>query len=118
MRAAVLRRRISIRIRVSTQDSAGQQISTWTELLANVPAEIVATQGRELRTGGAINAEVSYTINVRYHPKLADPVSMAGAQIVYVNGSVTRYFNVTAVIIEERNRSIQFMAEEGLNQGG
>lgn len=116
MRAGDLRRRILIQIQATTQDTFGQQQTAWSDWLTNVPADIQALSGRELISAQALNAEVTHLIVIRYHPLLADPVKVAAMRAIYVNAGVTRYFNVkSAINVDERNREINLMAAEGLN---
>lgn len=118
MRIGDLRRRVSIQLRSTGIDSYGQQQTTWADLLANVPCDIQSLSGRELLAAQAVNAEISHTVMVRYHASLADPVAVAAMRIVYVNASVTRLFNIASAInVDERNRTIELWAAEGLNQG-
>lgn len=118
MRAGDLRRRVAIQARTSTQDSWGQQSTSWTDVLANVPAMIEPMSGREREVAAAINAEVDTRITVRYHAALANPVVTASYRVVYVNAGGTRIYNIANVRnIDERNRTIELMAVEGLNEG-
>jgi SPP1 family predicted phage head-tail adaptor len=118
MRAGDLRRRIQVQSRQTTIDTYGQQSTTWASVLSDLPAAIDPMSGRELLAAQSINAEITHKITVRYHLLLADPIKVAGYRVVYTNGGVTRYFNVASCInVEERNREINLMATEGLNQG-
>ena len=119
MRISNLRRRIAIQQRGGTVDSWGQQSTTWSDVLASVPAELEPLSGRELVTAQAVNAEVTSRITVRYHASLANSTAVAGMRAVYVNGGVTRYYNILAARnIDERNRWIELLASEGLAPGG
>lgn len=118
MRIGDLRRRITFQQRATSKDTFGQQVVSWSDYLASVPAEISALSGRELLAAQAVNAEVTHELRVRYSSLLADPVKVAALRAVYVNDGVTRYFNLSAPrIIDERNREIVIQASEGLNQG-
>jgi SPP1 family predicted phage head-tail adaptor len=117
MRAGSLRQIVTIQARSTSKDSFGQQLPSWSTYLSGVPAEIQALSGRELIAAQAVQAEVTHQITLRYHPMLADPLAVAAMRIVYINGAVTRYFNISAVMnIDERNRQLELMAAEGLNQ--
>lgn len=114
MRIGNLRRRITIQTRSGLVDSFGQQQTSWVDLLTAVPADLESLAGRELQLAQAINAEVTHRVTVRYHPQLANPVSVAAMRIVYG----ARIFNILASMnVDERNREIELMASEGLNQG-
>ena len=118
MRAGDLRRRVTIQTRDTTQDAYGQQVTTWTDYLTGVPADIQALSGRELLAAQAMVAEVSHQITVRYTSLLADPIKVAAMRVVYVNASVTRYFNISAAMnVDERNKQIDLLCSEGLNNG-
>lgn len=118
MRIGDLRRRVSIQTRGTTLDSYGQQLTTWADLLTGVPAAIQALSGRELLAAQAINTEVSHIITVRYAAALADPKAVAAMRVVYVNEGVTRLFNISAAMnLDERNRQIDLLCAEGLNNG-
>jgi len=118
MRIGDLRRRVNIQTRSSGIDSHGQQQTTWADLLTSVPADIQSLSGRELLAAQAVNTEITHTVVLRYHASLADPVAVAAMRCVYVNAGVTRLFNVASAInVDERNRTIELWAGEGLNQG-
>ena len=109
MRAGELRRRVSIQQRDATQDTFGQQATSWTDLYTNVPVAIQALSGRELLAAQAVNSEVSHNINLRYLAGIT-----ANMRILYG----TRIFNITAVMnIDERNKELMLQAAEGLNDG-
>lgn len=118
MRAGSLRRRVRIQIQQATQDALGQPQSAWVDYMTAVPADIQALSGRELIAAQALNAAVTHQICVRYTSRLADPLRVAAMRAIYQNDSVTRYFNVqSAINVDERNREINLLAVEGLNQG-
>jgi SPP1 family predicted phage head-tail adaptor len=118
MRAGDLRRRVTIQTRDTAQDAYGGQVVTWTDYLTGVPADVQALSGRELFAAQTMVTEVTHLITIRYTSLLADPKAVAAMRVVYVNGSVTRYFNISAVTnIDERNKQIDLMCSEGLNNG-
>ena len=118
MRAGSLNRRVALQSRTATVDSWGQQGTTWVDLLASVPAAIEPLSGRELELAQSLNSEITTRITLRYHPQLANPAAVAALRIVYVHAGITRYFNVQAARnLEERNRDIELLASEGLNEG-
>ena len=120
MRTGDLNRRIAFQVRAATKDSFGQQVTTWSTLLASVPANIAALAGRELLAAQAANAEVTHEITVRYHPKLANPTAVAAMRAVYVDvrHGITRVFELaTARNVEEKNRWLVISASEGLTAG-
>ena len=49
---------------------------------------------------------------------LAIPAAIAALRVVYQGNGVTRYFNVqNARNLDERNRTIELLVSEGLNEG-
>lgn len=117
-RTSDLNRRITIQTRSSVKDTFGQQSTTWTDYITSVPAAIESLTGNELLSAQALNASATHRLVVRYHSLLADPIKVASMRAVYVNGGVTRYFNLSAgVNLDEKNRWIEIPATEGLNLG-
>lgn len=117
MQAGTLRKVITLQARSTMQDALGQQLQTWADV-ATVRADIQPLSGRELLAAQAIRTEVSHRISLRYSSLLADPLKVAAMRVVYVNSGVTRYFNVAAAMnLDERNKQVDMMAYEGLNDG-
>lgn len=118
MRAGALRHRVTFQTRDMGQDSGGQQVLTWSNLLTNVPADVQPLSGREMLAAQAVNAELSHTITVRFHPLLTDPVKVAAMRAVYSDGTTTHTLNLSsAVNADARNRQIDIGAMEGPNVG-
>lgn len=114
MRAGDLRRRVRVQTRATSQDSFGQQVTTWSDLLSSVPADIQPMTGRELIAAQATNTEITHQIELRYHTALSNPVAVAAMRVLY--GS--RVFEIRASMnVDERNRQITLLASEGANQG-
>lgn len=115
MRAGDLRHRVTFQIRATGVDPRdGSQLTTWVDVLADVPAAISPLSGRELMAAQAMQSAVSHQIDLRYHALLANPKEVARMRIMF--GS--RIFNIqSAVTIDERRREMRVMAEEGLNDG-
>lgn len=114
MRAGQLRRRVTIQSRATTVDSVGQISQAWTTVLSGVPAHIEPLSGRELIAAAAVQSAITHRVTVRYHRQLASPVAANARRVVF--GS--RYFNVQAVLnVDERNRVIEMLTEEGLSNG-
>lgn len=118
MRIGTLRRRIVIQARPAGLDTYGQRTAAWQNVLTGVPARIEALSASEVIAGQATNAEATHRLTVRYHAQLADPATVAGLRAVYATETGTRYFNLQAALnIDERNRTIQITATEGLSKG-
>lgn len=108
-----LRKRLVLQSRATAQDNTGQESTTWSDV-ATVWAQIEALSGREVMAAQAIQSQVSHRITVRYRSEFANPVAVARMRAVY-NG---RIFNISSCTnTDERNRTIELMAAEGLNNG-
>lgn len=115
VRPGELRHQIAFQTRGLTQDAIGQQATTWTNYMTGVWSKIEALTGRELLVAQSAQNEFTHKISVRYSALLADPKKVAGMRVVWVNGGVTRYFDITTSMnIDERNRQIDILAAEGL----
>jgi SPP1 family predicted phage head-tail adaptor len=94
-------------------DSYGQQVTSWSDAFTTW-ASIEALSARELFAAQAVQSEVSHRITVRYRTDLANPAATAAMRAIY-NG---RIFNIQgATNVDERNRTIEILASEGLNNG-
>ena len=113
MGAGELRRRITFQRRSTTQDASGQQSASWSDIVT-VWAGIESISAREQMAAQAVQSEVTHRIKVRYRIELASPMNSTTYRILYG----TRVFGITgAMNINERNRMIEMMASEGLNNG-
>jgi SPP1 family predicted phage head-tail adaptor len=118
MRAGSLRRRVSIQTRDTSRDAYGQRVTTWTDFMTGVPADIEPLAGRSLVAAQAVYMEVTHLVHVRYADILSDPQKVSTMRVVYRNGGTTRYFNIGAAVnVEERNREIDLYTSEGTNLG-
>lgn len=118
MRAGQLRHRVTFQARDTGTDSFGQQATTWSNVLASVPADVQPLSGREMLAAQAVNAELSHTVTVRFHPLLTDPVKVAAMRISYSDGTTTHILSLSsAVNVDARNRQIDIGAMEGPNLG-
>ena len=113
IRAGDLRRRITIQQRSTTQDGFGQQAVTWTDLLTTW-AHIESLSGNQLNKAQSIYSEVTHKITVRWQLALNDIKVVGSYRILYG----TRIFDVGADMnVDERNRVIELLSKEGLNDG-
>lgn len=113
LRSGSLNRRISIQQRSTTNNTFGEQSTTWSTV-ATVWGEISPLSARELMAAQAVQSEVSHQITVRYQAIFANPKTVAGMRAVY-NG---RIFNIHGSMNQdERNRVVVLSASEGLNEG-
>ncbi|MGV1045362.1 phage head closure protein [Limnohabitans sp.] len=113
IRAGQLTRRIRIQQRSVVQDSFGEALAQWADLIT-VWAEIQPLSGRELEVAQRISSEVTHEIVVRFQPMFADTRAVAAYRAVYKG----RIFDLHASLNEdERNIRITLLASEGLNEG-
>ena len=113
-RSGELRRKIILQQRSTTQDSAGGQAVTWTDL-ARVSAAIQPMTGRELLASQVVHTEVTTEIVCRYRADLfGDPKVTAALRAVYLG----RVYDIHAVIDEDmRHVYVRLLASEGLTNG-
>jgi SPP1 family predicted phage head-tail adaptor len=113
MQAGQLRKRILIQSPPTGQNAYGEPLTTWADV-ATVWAEITPLSARELFAAQAVQSETSHKITVRYRAEFANPKTVAGMRVVHSG----RIFNITGAInIDERNRTVELSATEGLNLG-
>lgn len=112
-RAGSLNRRVTIQSRSTTQDTAGQQSLTWTDV-ATVWAGIRPLTGHELARAQMMNTEINHEITIRYDLQWADPLVMGGRRLSYG----TRIFNIHASMDEEEaHHTITLLCSEGMDKG-
>lgn len=113
VRSGELNRRVTLQQRSSAQDSFGEPVASWTDVMT-LWAGIQPLSGRELELAQKLASEVTHRITVRYQASLADTRVVAGMRALYKG----RVFNIQAVMNEdEANVLIHLMAGEGLNDG-
>ena len=108
IRTGDLNRRITIQTRTAGQDSYGQQVTTWSDLLS-CWALIEPLAGRELEIAQAVNAAVDHKVTILYRSTVT-----AQHRVVYQG----RYLNISAVLDPEMAHEVlHLMCGEGLNAG-
>lgn len=114
LRSGSLSRPITFQSRSTSQDAAGEQISTWSDI-KTVYAMFEGLSAAEIAKVAALYTDVTHRITVRYDDAfLRDPKLVASYRIVY-NG---RYFNIKGSMnLNEEDRIVELMASEGLNEG-
>ena len=113
-RSGELNRRVRLQQRSTSQDSFGEPVLTWIDLMT-VWAAIQPLSGRELELAQKVASEVTHRISLRYQPSLTDTRWVASLRALYK----TRIFNIQAVLNEdEANVLIHLLAAEGANEGG
>ena len=109
LRAGQLRQRVTLQTRDTTADAYGQQVTTWTDFAASVPAEVAPLSGREFLTAGATQGEVMAKVLIRY---LAGVVP---AMRLLFDGDT---YNIVAVLPDSTARKhLTLMVGKGLNNG-
>ena len=113
MQAGALRRRITFQTRDVSVDSFGQQLTTWTDAFT-MWASIEPLSAREVFAAQAVQTEVSHRITVRYRTELANLTTDAAMRVVHAG----RLFDVHGMLnVDERRRTIELLATEGLSNG-
>jgi len=113
VRSGNLRKRLTFQTRQTTEDSLGQESTSWVDAFT-VWGEIDALTGRELIAAQGVQSSVTHTITVRYRSELQNPKQVAAMRVLYRS----RVFDIHAAMNEdERNRVVSILAEEGLNDG-
>lgn len=113
MQAGNLRKRLVLQQRSSSQDSYGQQVIGWTTL-ATLWGQVETLSGNQLARAQSIYSAVTHKVTVRYQSLFADIKTVGSYRIVL--GSAL--YDVGASLnIDQRNRTIELLCEEGLNDG-
>lgn len=108
MQAGLLRKRLIIQKRSTTQDSYGQPLTSWTDV-AIVWGEVVPTSGNENQSADALQSSENFIVTIRYRAGIT-----AKMRIKYGN----RLFDIQSVLDEnERHRTINLSCVEGLSDG-
>ena len=103
MRTGNLRHRITIQQKMTTTDSEGIPIETWTDF-ATVWAAVEPTTGKEFWEAQAINQENTVRFRIRYLNGIRPYM-----QVIYKG----RTFRITAIMdAKERHREMQIMGLE------
>jgi SPP1 family predicted phage head-tail adaptor len=113
VKAGELRHRVKIQSRGTSQDTFGQQVETWSDLIT-VFAAIEPLNGRELFAAQAAQREVTTRITIRYNPAVITPSVgvVSGLRAVSDEGG---FYDIKTVIdVEMRHREMQLMCAIGL----
>lgn len=106
MQSGKLNRRVTIQELLVSKDQYNADIESWVDLI-NVWAYIEPLRGREYWQAKQVVAEVTGRITIRYFAGIDEKM-----RVVY--GDKT--YNILAVINpEERNRTLQLLVKEVLN---
>lgn len=114
MRIGDLRKRVDLQQRSTAQDDYGQQLTSWNTLFSTW-ANIEPVSGAQLDRARSIYNETSHKVHLRWRPQLNDVRKVGSYRIFYAG----RIFDVGASLnLDERNRMVELLCSEGINEGG
>jgi SPP1 family predicted phage head-tail adaptor len=102
MNAGRMRDRIMIQVRNSGQDSSGQPVETWTDLV-ELYAAITRLTGREYFIAQSTGAEISTRVLTRYYP------GIKAADRLFFEGKI---FDIDAVIPDQKRTQLEILCKE------
>jgi SPP1 family predicted phage head-tail adaptor len=103
MNPGELRHRITIQKLVNTQDTFGQPVEQWSNVVT-VWASVNPIVGKEFFAAETVNSEVSHKIRIRYKQDITPDMRIKFKD---------RYFSIQSVIdYQERNMELQLMCKE------
>lgn len=109
MKAGQLRDRITIQMRATTDDAAGEPTLSWSNFATNIAANATDVSGSEYIAGQALVNAVITTIVIRYR------VGVTAAMRVLSRGVV---YNIQAVLEpENKRREMHLMCVRGAANG-
>ena len=105
-----LRHRLTLQAKVKTQDpDTGEELVTWSNWLADEPAEVVPLSGREFIQSAAVQASVDTRMTIRWRSGVEPTMR------VVFDGS---NYQISAVLPDPSNRRwLTIMAARGVNDG-
>lgn len=108
--AAKLRHRITLQSRVASQDATtGEATFTWTNTVADEPAEVVPLSGREFIQSGATQAQVDTRMTIRWRSGIEPTM-----RVVFDGNN----YELTAILPDPMNRRwLTLMCNRGVNDG-
>lgn len=108
MKIGKLRHRVTLQEYISSKDSFGAEIETWSDT-ATVWAGIEPLSGKEYFAAQQVNAEINTKIMIRYR---------AGVRSTMRVAFQNRLFEILSVInTEEKNQELILMCREVLDDG-
>ena len=108
MRAGQLRHRVIIQTPTETQDAQGQPVKSW-GTFATVHANVLPLKGREYFNAQQINAETTTKFVIRYLAGITEKMRISYDSKLY---------NIQGIVnVGERDRIIELMCGEGVNNG-
>lgn len=108
--AAKLRHRVALQTRAGSQDATtGETTFTWSNTVADEPAEVVPLSGREFIQSGATQAGVDTRVTVRWRSGIEPTM-----RLVFDGNN----YQITAVLPDPSNRRwLTLMCQRGVNTG-
>lgn len=104
-----LRHRVSIQRQSNVRDSNGILVTTWVDVLTNVPAEVLQGAGREFNASGALQSEVAARVTMRWFSGLK-----ASMRVLH-DGSI---YNITSAETDiTGRREWRLRCAAGVNDG-
>ena len=102
MRGGKLRRKVTIETPTETQNAIGEPVKAWATFAANVPAEIMPFNGKEMLIAQQVNSQLNTRMTIRY---LAGVTTRM--RVIYASATGTRTFQIENIEnIDERNRQM------------
>lgn len=108
MQSGKLRHLVTIQQFAPVQNATGEPVKTWSDVVS-VYGRVEPLSGREFFQGQQFNSEIRAVIKVRYCTGISTRM-----RALYAG----RIYNIEAVInTDERDRELQLVCSEGLNDG-
>ena len=105
-----LRHRLTLQVKTHAQDPAtGEDLVTWSNWLADEPAEVVPLSGREFIQSAAAQAAVDTRMTIRWRSGVEPTM-----RVVFDGNN----YQISAVLPDPSNRRwLTIMAARGVNDG-
>lgn len=116
MKDSLMRRRVDVQKQVQTKDSTGSVVPTWVTVWSNVPCAIQQVRGREYFTAQQTQADVGWTVSMRWRPGL--DAAMRCVEYTNEERTTQTVYNVEAVLPDVTNRrNLDLLCRTVLNDG-
>lgn len=104
-----LSQRITLQSQVNEKDSDGNDSTVWSDFLADEPAEVLFSSGREYIAAQSAQSQITGRATVRWRP------GITAAMRFLFDGSI---FNIVAVLPDPSSRRwLTLMFEAGVDSG-
>lgn len=109
MRSGDFNRRITIQAKQDGEDELGQPLTTWVDVATGVPANLLATTGKEYVASGEEVSKAQVSMRIRWRTDVT-----AAMRVLYDGG----IFNIEAVLPDYAGRRfIDLACSVGANNG-